>query len=87
VQSTLVFRGVDGILEAELWGKDRHLAGSVVPKFWSRAGEEIEVPTKFQPAVRAATEGANCVGCSHIHYLSTPRRDNQAARSLELLRI
>ena len=70
LKNTVVFRGVDGLLDVELWGKDRELAGSVVPKFWSRAGEEIEVPTIFQPAVRAATEGASCVGCSHIHYLA-----------------
>lgn len=70
LKSTLVFRGVDGLLGVELWGKDRALAGSVVPRFWSRAGEEIEIPAIFQPAVRAATLGATCVGCSHVHFLA-----------------
>src|ERR1700730_10047495 len=72
LKDTLVFRGVDGLLDFELWGRDRGSAGSVMPKFWSRAGDEIEVPAIFHPAVRAATEGASCVGCSHIHYLADP---------------
>ena len=73
LQSTLVFRGIDGILEAELWGKDRELAGSVVPKFWSRAGEPTEIPPIFRRAVTATTQGASCVGCFHTHYSCGPR--------------
>lgn len=70
LENILVFRGVDGLLDAVLWGKDRDLAGSVMPQFWSRAGERIEVPPAFESAVRAVTQGASCVGCSHVHYLA-----------------
>ena len=72
LRSTLLFRGVDGLLEIELWGKDRDLAGSATPQFRSRGGEVVEIPETFRPAVRAATHGASCVGCSHSHYLSNP---------------
>jgi hypothetical protein len=72
LKNTLVFRGVDGFLDVELWGKDRDLAGSVTPQFWSRGGEALEIPEAFRPAVRAATHGASCVGCSHSHYLRNP---------------
>src|SRR6202035_3277245 len=63
LKNGLVFRGVDGLLDVELWGKDRDLAGSVTPQFWSRGGEVIEIPEALRPAVRAATHGASCVGC------------------------
>jgi hypothetical protein len=72
LKTSLMFRGVDGLLAVELWGKDRDLAGSVTPQFWSRAGEVIEIPDRFRPAVRAATHGASCLGCSHSHYLRNP---------------
>ena len=70
LKNTFVFRGVDGLLDVELWGKDLDLAGSVTPQFWSRGGEVVEIPEAFRPAVRAATHGACCVGCSHAHYLT-----------------
>jgi hypothetical protein len=78
LESTVVFRGVDGLLNVELWGKDRAIAGSVVPQFWSRAGERMEIPEIFHPAVRAATHGGSCVGCSHGHYLRNPSVNNLA---------
>jgi hypothetical protein len=72
LKNGLVFRGVDGLLDVELWSKDRDLAGSVTPQFRSRGGEVIEIPEALRPAVRAATHGASCVGCSHSHYLRNP---------------
>jgi hypothetical protein len=78
MKNTLEFRGVDGLLEFELWGKDRDLAGSVTPQFWSRGGEVVEIPEAFRPAVRAATHGASCVGCSHGHYLRAPNTTEAA---------
>lgn len=78
LKNTLVFRGVDGLLDLELWDKARDLAGSVTPKFWSRAGEVVEIPEAFRPAVRAATHGASCVGCSHGHFLRDPNTTDAA---------
>ncbi len=72
LKNSFVFRGVDGLLDVELWGKDRNMAGSATPQFWSRGGEAVEIPEAFRRAVRAGTHGASCVGCSHSHYLRNP---------------
>jgi hypothetical protein len=69
LESTVLFRGVNGFLDA---GIPDHAVGtetSELPRFWSRAGEPREIPPKFAAAVRAATQGASCVGCLHAHYL------------------
>jgi hypothetical protein len=63
-----VFRGEHGYLALELWGKDKDLRGCVRPQFFTRSGEEIELPFGFDEAVKAATSGANCVACPHPHY-------------------
>ena len=47
LESQVLFRGVHGYLALELWGKDKESRGAVVPAFYSRAGELIEVPAKF----------------------------------------
>ena len=61
--SSVIFRGVNGFLQSGV---------ANVPRFWSRAGEEREVPAPFAPALRAATLGSNCCGCSHTHFSVTP---------------
>jgi hypothetical protein len=60
-------------LELDLNGKEKAQAGSVVPTFYSLAGEVSAIPEKFLALVRATTRGANCSGCSHMHYLRKPR--------------
>jgi hypothetical protein len=72
IQSKLLFRGIDGVLATEIWNPEHSVAGSVEPRFWSKAGEPLEIPSIFLPAARAATHGACCVGCSHSHYLAKP---------------
>jgi hypothetical protein len=72
LESTILFRGVNGFLDLESWGRDRGLAEPPVPRFWSRSGEVLEAPAGFEAAVRAATKGACCIGCSHAHYLAAP---------------
>jgi hypothetical protein len=72
VENTLLFRGVNGLLEVEPLRDERDLVGSVVPQFWSRAGEKLEIPSALIAAVAAATKGATCIGCSHAHYLVAP---------------
>jgi hypothetical protein len=64
-----LFRGEHGYLALELWGKDRDLSGCVRPHFFTRSGEEIELPLAFDEAIKAATSGVTCVGCVHPHYL------------------
>ncbi len=63
-----LFRGVQGYLAVELWGKDKDLSGCVRPQFFTRSGEEVELPPGFAEAVKAVTRGVACVNCSHPHY-------------------
>jgi hypothetical protein len=68
----ILFRGIHGRLELDLYGRDKAQAGSVVPTFYSLSGEPVPVPEKFLAVIRAATKGVNCSGCSHTHYLRKP---------------
>ena len=43
--------------------------GAVLPTFTTRGGDEVPVPEAYQAALKAAVEGASCVGCRHSHYL------------------
>jgi hypothetical protein len=73
LENRILFRGVNGLVDLDLLRAGSDLAGrSVMPEFWSRAGEVLGIPTVFAAAVGSATKGANCVGCSHLHYLATP---------------
>ena len=69
LESQVLFRGVHGYLALELWGKDKESRGAMVPAFYSRGGELIEVPAKFRPVTQAVTNAVNCCPCSHCHYL------------------
>jgi hypothetical protein len=69
LESHTLFRGVHGYLELELWGKDKESAGSVIPAFYSRGGEPLEVPAKFEAVTQAVTKAVSCYPCSHCHYL------------------
>ncbi len=68
LQNGVVFRGVNGFLDEERIGEKRPSSGPGLPRFWSRAGEEREIPVLFAPAVQAATLGSICYGCSHTHF-------------------
>ena len=67
--STMLFRGAQGFLGLELWDKDKNFRGEVLPTFYTRAGEEHPAPAPFERALRAAVEGACCLGCRDSHYL------------------
>jgi hypothetical protein len=69
LENSVLFRGVNGFLDREPFRKEDHSPASAMPRFWSRSGEEREIPPAFVAAVRAATTGATCVGCSHTHCL------------------
>lgn len=71
LQNGVVFRGVNGFLDEERIEK-RASSGPGLPRFWSRAGEEREIPVLFAPAVQAATLGSSCYGCSHTHFSAAP---------------
>ena len=68
LENRVLFHGVNGFLHAEQDEKQNDLSYSAIPRFWSRAGEAREIPALFAPAVRAATLGSKCCGCSHTHF-------------------
>jgi hypothetical protein len=70
LESNVLFRGFNGFHHVDIVGNKAVLSGSNVPQFWSRAGEKVEVPAEFNAAVRAAVNGASCIGCKHAHYLT-----------------
>jgi len=78
LESQTLFRGVHGYLELELWGKDKESVGAVVPAFYSRGGEHLEVPAKFVAVTRANAKAVGCCGCSHCHYLVPPLPESSA---------
>jgi hypothetical protein len=73
LETTILFRGVHGRLELDLSRRDKAQAGTVMPSFYSFAGEQVTIPERFMAVVRAATRGVNCVGCAHSHYVRKPR--------------
>jgi len=73
LENRVLFRGVNGLVDLDFLRPGSDLAGrSVMPEFWSRAGEPLGIPEVFAAAVGAATKGVSCVRCSHSHYLVTP---------------
>lgn len=73
VSSELLFRGQDGVLPLDLW-KVEHKAvrGGLAPTFFSRAGEAMELPARFNEAIRKITNAVCCVGCRHTHLGVSP---------------
>ncbi len=78
LEARILFRGVHGRLELDLSGKDKARAGTVVPAFCSRSGEEVGIPKRFRSAIRAVTAAVNCTGCSHCHYTKVPHKEQEA---------
>jgi hypothetical protein len=70
LETKVLFRGIHGRLELDLAGKDKNQAGTVIPTFYSLAGEEVSIPKRFRAAVRAITKAVNCTGCSHNHFVN-----------------
>ena len=69
LETRFLFRGIHGRLDLDLSGKDKDKAGTVLPAFYSRAGEEVGIPKRFRQAVRAITAAVHCGGCFHCHYV------------------
>ncbi len=68
ISSELLFRGQDGVLPLDLWREEhRALRGELAPTFYSRGGEVIDLPTRFETAVRKITGAVCCIGCRHTH--------------------
>lgn len=78
LEAKSLFRGVHGRLELDLSAKDKARAGTVLPTFRSRGGDEVGIPRRFRSAVRAVTAAVNCMGCAHCHYTRVPHKEKEA---------
>jgi hypothetical protein len=68
ITSKSMFRGHDGFLPLELWREEhRTLRGQLAPVFYTRSGEPMELPRRFEEAIRKITSAVCCVGCKHTH--------------------
>ncbi len=84
LETRLLFRGIHGRLDLDLSGKDKDKAGTVLPTFYSRAGEEVRIPKRFRQAVvRAITGAVHCNGCFHCHYVRPPQKKEEQACAAE----
>jgi len=73
IEAKVVFRGRQGYLPMDLTGGEKNMAGQIVPEFFSKAGEHIDIPAEFCKVLRAAVRGATCLACTHQHYLIAPK--------------
>lgn len=73
VEARVLFRGREGHLPLDLAGDDKQMAGRIVPEFFNKAGEPVEIPAEFISVLKAAVRGASCLGCTHQHYLTAPK--------------
>ena len=78
VEARVLFRGHQGHLPLDLVGDDKQMVGQIVPEFFNKAGEPIEIPAGFMSVLKAAVRGANCLGCTHQHYLTAPNATTTA---------
>ena len=77
LESKVLFRALEGYLGLDLAKEDRKQRGSVIPTFYSRAGEAIAVPVEFEAVLKAVVSGANCIACLHSHYLRPPLEEEE----------
>jgi hypothetical protein len=76
ITSKSMFRGHDGFLPLELWREEhRTLRGQLAPIFYTRSGEPMEFPRRFEEAIRKITSAVCCIGCKHTHVGVPPQAD------------
>lgn len=73
IEAKVLFRGRQGYLPLDMTGDEKNIAGQIVPEFFSKAGEHIDIPSEFGKVLRAAVRGAACLACTHQHYLTAPK--------------
>jgi hypothetical protein len=63
-----LFRGHQGTLAIKLWDEEnKSLRGTVAPVFYTAAGELLNLPNRFEEAIRKITSAVACLGCKHTH--------------------
>jgi hypothetical protein len=73
IESKVIIRGRQGYLPLELTGAEKDMAGQILPEFFNKAGERMEIPPTLVAVVKAAVRGANCLACRHQHYVTAPK--------------
>jgi len=73
IEAKVLFRGRQGYLPLDLTGGEKNMAGQIVPEFFSKAGERVDIPLEFGKVLKAAVRGASCLSCTHQHYLTAPK--------------
>ena len=76
VESTVLFRGVDGQLPEKL--RKQGLA----PAFLTRSGEVKAVPNEFLEAAKLVGAGVSCANCRHVHGLTGGSRAADSASAV-----
>ena len=73
ITSKWLFRGHDGVLPLDLWSEEHGtLRGQLSPIFYTRAGEAMQVPRRFEEAIHKITAAVCCIGCKHTHVAVAP---------------
>jgi hypothetical protein len=73
IDTAPLFRGHQGTLAVELWNaKNKSLRGTVAPLFYTAAGEVLDLPDRFEEAIRKITGAVACPGCKHTHVAVAP---------------
>ena len=73
IESKIIFRGRQGYLPLDLTGAEKDMSGQILPEFFNKAGEPMEIPPALVAVVKAAVRGANCIGCIHQHFVAAPK--------------
>ena len=76
-----VFRGHQGTLAVELWNaENKALRGTIAPVFYTAAGELLNLPNRFEEAIRKITGAVACLGCKHTHIAVAPAANKGGER-------
>jgi hypothetical protein len=68
-----LFRGHQGTLAVELWNAEKKcLRGTVAPDFYTAAGEVLDLPERFDEAIRKISGAVACPRCKHTHVAVAP---------------
>jgi hypothetical protein len=68
-----LFLSHQGTLAVELWNaENKSLRGTVAPLFFTAAGEVLDLPERFNEAIRMITGAVVCLGCKHAHIAVDP---------------
>lgn len=79
LRSTVLFRGKAGTLPTEIRA-DAHGQSerTVVPVFYTGAGELHGAPREFHQAICAVTSGVACIRCKHTHIAVRPKAETSS---------